>query len=59
MEELPETLKRAFPNFENAKEVYCDRTKTTHLINSIIGKVVFDDLCHLMKKLFFNNNQSE
>jgi len=41
MKELPETLKRAFFDFEIAKGIQIDRTKTTYVINLIIGKVVF------------------
>ena len=45
---------RAFPDFHIAKGVQCDCKKTTHVINSIIVKVVFDDLCNLMKKNCFS-----
>jgi hypothetical protein len=54
MKELPETLKRAFPDSDIAKGVQCGRTKTTHVINKIIGEVAYVDLCNLMRKNCFS-----
>jgi hypothetical protein len=48
--ELPDTLKRAFPDLEIIKSVQRGRTNTTHVINKLFGEVANVDLCNLMRK---------